>query len=318
MKRTAKWLIAALILILAGGAVFCIAMAKMNWSFKALDNVLYKTDVYPVEGAFTDISVTVYTADVRFEPASDGTCSVVCELPEGQNCAVSVSGGTLTVTAESPHGWLSLLRFTTRSPKITVYLPEKAYGRLTVNSRTGDVHIPDTFTFTALNGESHTGSIVCGASVSGPVKITTSTGDVRLEGMLAQSIDLFTSTGDMTVRSVEVSGDITVHVSTGEVRLTDVKCRNASTDGSTGDAIFKNVLATEHIRMERTTGEVQLDGCDAATLTLKTSTGDIRGSLLTGKSFVTKTGTGDVYVPRTEGGLCEAATSSGDIRITVG
>lgn len=318
MKSSAKWLIAALILILIGAGVFYYCMDRTGWNFEALDTEKYTTETYTVEDRFTDISVTASTADVRFEPSGDETCRVVCELPESAALSVTVQNRTLTVETEPAHGWLSSIRFSSRSPKITVYLPGSAYGRLTVQTKTGDTAIPRSFAFESVELASHTGSFTCYAAVSGAVRITTSTGDARLESMRAGSLTMDTNTGDMTVRAAEVDGDITIRVSTGEVLMTDVTCRSLFTDGSTGDARLSHVAAKERMQIERTTGDIRLEQCDAETLLLKASSGDIRGSLLTGKTFVTNTGTGDVHVPATAGGTCEITTGTGDISITVG
>jgi hypothetical protein len=43
----------------------------------------------------------------------------------------------------------------------------------------------------------------------------------------------------------------------------------------------------------------------------------VKGSLKSGKTFVTKSSTGSVSVPSTTGGKCDVATSTGNIKITV-
>ena len=130
------------------------------------------------------------------------------------------------------------------------------------------------------------------------------------------TIDIATSTGDITIAGVTCEDDIVINVSTGKANLTDIKCKSFISDGSTGDFSLKNVIATEKFSIERSTGDVKFDDCDATEIWVKTDTGDVTGNLLSEKIFITQTSTGDVLVPKsTNGGKCEITTSTGDIYI---
>ena len=63
----------------------------------------------------------------------------------------------------------------TRSPKVTVYLPEDEYDALAISESTGDINLKNVL------AKSDTGDIHVPEEVSGgKCKITTSTGDIRI------------------------------------------------------------------------------------------------------------------------------------------
>ena len=64
--------------------------------------------------------------------------------------------------------------------------------------------------------------------------------------------------------------------------------------------------------------KLRCDRSAPAELFVETDTGDVRGSLLTEKTFIVQTDTGSVDVPETTtGGKCEITTDTGDIEIEI-
>lgn len=125
------------------------------------------------------------------------------------------------------------------------------------------------------------------------------------------------STGDVDIEKLSaISLDITL--STGDVYLSDVTCKNFATNGNTGDVCLKNLSVAKKLWVTRSTGDIEFVDSDAFEIFVKTDTGDVEGSLLSSKNFITESDTGRVLVPKsTEGGLCEIATDTGDIKIEV-
>ena len=145
-----------------------------------------------------------------------------------------------------------------------------------------------------------------------------STGDIYVESISANSLDITVSTGKVTVSNVTCDADMTIGVSTGNTYLTDIVCKNLISTGSTGDLSLKYVISTEKISIERSTGDVTLDRSDATEIFITTTTGKVEGSLLANKIFIANTNTGHVDVPSSvTGGKCEITTCTGDIKITI-
>jgi len=242
---------------------------------------------------------------------------VLCYEPVNAKHSVTVEDGTLSINVVDERKWYDYIGINFGSPKITVYVPQARYDALCVKASTGDVEIPEGFRFESMDISVSTGDIKSYA-ISLTMKLKTSTGDIRVENVFTDMMELSATTGKVTVTDVVCEGDVKVKVSTGKATLTGIQCKNLNTTGSTGNISLKNVMAEEKFFVERTTGDVKLDGCDAGEIFVQTDTGDVTGSLLGEKVFITETDTGSVSVPKTgTGGRCEIITSTGNIKITI-
>ncbi len=302
----------ALGLFVVGGAV-----VASGGDFSKLGTSTFQTNAHEIIEEFSSISIESDTADVRFLPANDGKCKVVCFERESVKHSVSVSEGVLTVKAVNNREWYEYL-MSIGKDTLTVYLPQSEYGALKIASDTSDIEIPQNFRFNSVEIDVSTGDVECFASVTGALKIKTSTGDIEVEGITAGSMELSVSTGEVSVEDIACSGDLKITVSTGKTKLENVTCKDLFSKGSTGDITLKNVIASEKFTIERSTGDVRFERSDAAELFIKTDTGDVKGTLLSEKTFEAKTDTGGVSVPKDgTGGKCEITTDTGDIRIEI-
>ncbi len=318
-KKTKVWLIVAAFLVVIGLIISAAAMTGIGWKFSQLGTGKYETNTHEINETFRNISIRTDTADISFVLSKDDKCKVVCCELENSKHSVCVQDGTLSVIEVDEREWHEYISITTDTPKITVYLPEGAYGMLSITESTGDIQIPKDFTFVSVDISASTGDITVSASASELIKITTSTGDIGIDHISAGAVDLTVSTGRVTASDVICDGDMKIGVSTGKANLTDITCKSMFSNGSTGDISFKNVIATEQFSIERSTGDVNFDVCDAAEVFVKTDTGVVSGSLLSEKVFIAQTDTGSIDVPKTTtGGKCEIITNTGDIKITLG
>lgn len=298
-KNTGKWLIAAACLVGIGIIIMGGAMTMLNWDFRKLSTVKYETNSYVIHNAFTDISLNTNTADILFTPSEDGSCKVICYEDANLKHTVTAEDNTLKIQLVDQRKWFSYIGIHFGSPKITVYLPAGEYGALNIQTSTGDTEIAKDFQFNSID-------------------ISQSTGDVINYASAADSIQIKTSTGKITISDIHCEGDVTTGVSTGKTHLLNINCQNLFSNGNTGDASLKNVICSDKLSIERSTGDIMLDGCDASEISIQTDTGDVKGSLLSDKVFIASTDTGRVDVPKTvSGGKCEITTDTGNIKITV-
>lgn len=339
MKRTVKlWLITAAALLLLGCILFGGVMMRLNWDFTKLSTTRYETNRYEITEDFHSISINTDTADVRFVPSADASCSVECyEEIDGRH-TVEVKDGILVIEEVNTKQWFGYIGIGFDSPKITVTIPEGAYEELTVRTDTGDLTLPRELSFGGIDVEGSTGDVTLFASSSGLIRVKADTGSVFAEEISAGALDLSVSTGNVTLTRISCANALSVRVTTGDATLTDVTCQSLTSKGSTGDLTLKSVLAEGSFSIERSTGDVhlrqsyaaellietdtgdvKLEECDAEELHIKTDTGDVTGSLLTEKIFLVDTDTGRKDVPySTTGGKCQITTDTGDIRIAIG
>ncbi len=315
-KTTIFWLLIATALVLTGCILFGVAMFRLDWNFHMLSTVTYETNEYASLEPFYNIVIVTDTANVNLVAAEH--VSVTCYEQENAKHTVSVRDGTLFIELCDKSKWYDHIGINFDRPVIHLCLPGGQYGTIRIEGSTGDVVIPDAFSFDELEICQSTGDVRCDASVIGTAKIHTSTGNIRVENVSVGAMSLWVSTGEITVADLVCAGDLRLRVSTGKAKLSNVSCKNLISSGDTGDLSLNAVIAVESMTIERSTGDVAFDRCDAAQLTIVTDTGDVTGILLSPKIFLCETDTGRVEVPKTTtGGTCQITTDTGDIRITI-
>lgn len=297
-KSTKTWLIIATFFVVIGGLIFMGLMQSVKWDFSKLSTVKYETNSYEIQEEYKNISIVTDTSDVEFVISENAKSTVVCYEQTKMKHLVSVKEHTLTIEIQDTRKWYEHIGISFGSPKITVCLPKKEYGELSVRCDTGDISVNEQFAFERIDILGSTGDVINRASASEDIKLKTSTGRICVENVSANNIDLAVSTGDVSLKKVT--------------------CQSLVSKGSTGNILLEGVIAKESISVERNTGNVKLEGSDAVDIQIKTSTGDVKGTLLSEKVYIVETSTGDIKVPKTtKGGTCEIKTSTGDIKISV-
>lgn len=278
-KSTLVWIIVAIISVVVGIFGTLITLSTTNFSFIALNGEKYTITTHTVSKEFEEIYINTDTADVIFVYSTDGSCRVECHEDVNLSHNVSVDNGKLSIEIEDTRNWYDHISIWSPELKITVYLPKREYAELNITAGTSDIYLSRDFTF--------------------------------------DTIDINVSTGDIVLANI-VANEINLSLSTGDIELTDVTCASLTSNGTTGDIELTRTVASEKFNLKRNTGDVYLYDCDANEIYIVTSTGDVKGSLLTNKSFATNTHTGDISVPPSvSGGVCNISTDTGDIFIKI-
>lgn len=277
------------------------------------------TNTYDINDAFNKFDIDLTTSDLSFEKAIDGKAKVVCVEREKQYHEVKVVNNVLSIQYQETTKWYEkLFSWDFGKRTVTVYLPETTYDVLDIKSSTGQINIPNGFTFSELAVKLSTGDVDIAADVTGKVGIKSSTGNIKLSKANPDQIEIEASTGNINVIDVNATNNASLKASTGYIKTDNFKAKNLNVKVSTGDVTLKNTVIAEHLEVNTSTGDVNFDASDANTIKVKTDTGRVRGTLLTDKIFYTSTDTGKVDVPKsTTGGLCEIETDTGDIKITI-
>ena len=332
-----KLLIISVILIALGGCIFVGAMAAGGWNFSEIGSGSMQTNTHTVEEDFESILLDTETADISFLPAEDGVCRVVCYEREKEWHTAEVTDGRLEIKLCDERKWYEHISFGFKSPKITVYLPKTEYKALNIDESTGDIRLPQGFSFESAKIEMSTGNLHLGASVSGEAKIKSSTGNVSLTAASLGSLDVELSTGNVHLDNLTVIGSIRVKKSTGALHATAISAVDISVVGSTGNVTLKEVRSSGTVTVDVSTGKVSLtdttaerftlstdtgdvifNSSDAKRINVSTDTGDVEGTLLSPKLFSTSTDTGKVSVPSSSGTEpCIIETDTGDINISI-
>ena len=317
-KNTKIWLIIAIFLMLIGYIFFCGTMNKLKWDFTKLSTIVFETNEYEIYDNFKDIKIITDTANIEFVTSEESNSLVICDEQKNVNHLVKVKDDTLLIEVHDNRKWYEHIGINFSTSKITIYLPENDYGKLLVESSTGNINIPKSFKFKSIDILVSTGDIMNYASVYDNIKIKTSTGNIRVENISANMLDFSTSTGNIDVVNVNCYSDINVNVSTGKTNVTNANCKSIISSGSTGNVSLNSVIAIEKFWVKRSTGDVSFKDCDANEIYINTDTGDVQGNLLTDKVFFVQSDTGNIDVPKTiSDEKCEIITDTGNIKITI-
>ena len=316
-KRPIAWLIAAIVLVLAGGILFASAMVAIGWDFARFNTAEYETNTHEIREKFENISIETDTADVLFALSEDGKTIVECVKETKLKHSVKAENGTLEIKCTDTRKWYEHIGIKLQTTKITVYLPAGEYAALSVKATTGNTEIAKDFKFDSIDISATTGDIKNAASASGDIRINTTTGDIHMENVSAKNASLSVSTGRITVIGLVCENDFHNKVRTGDTKLSNITCANLFSEGTTGYLALKNVLASEKFSIRRDTGDVTFEDCDAGEIFVKTDTGKISGTLLSEKDFSScRSDTGSLRVPKNgSGGKCELVTDTGNITI---
>ena len=308
MKKTIIWIVIIFFLVLVVGIILGSLITTEQ----------LETNEYEIKDNFKDIKITTDTADIMFVTSEQSNGLVVCDEQKNTNHLVEVKENTLFIDVTDNRKWYEHIGINFSTSKITIYLPKNEYGELLIESSTGDINIPKNFKFESIDILEDTGNITNYASVYKNIKAKTSTGNIHIQNVFANIIDLSTSTGKVDIIDVNCSDDIKINVSTGKTNIVNTNCKNLLSKGSTGNISLKNVIATEKFSIERSTGDVKFKDSDASDIFVRTDTGNVTGTLLTDKVFFAETDTGNIDVPKVIADeKCEVITDTGDIKITV-
>ena len=316
--KTKGFIITAIVLIAVGLIVFCVAGAQCHWDLSKLSTGSYETTVHTLSDNFLHFAFDIDTADIRFVPSIDMRCRVECYEDVNVRHTVSIQGDTLVIQTEDERAWYEYIGFYWDSPVITVYLPKAQYGALSISASTGDISIPEEFSFESIDVNISTGDIYCSASASGRIYGKTSTGDIRMENSSAQSIELSTTTGMMLLTNVYCTEELSLNITTGDTKITNTSCTYFSSTGDTGDLHMQSLHAIHSTDIERSTGDVIFDLLSCPNVVITTDTGDVEGRLVSNAIFDVESNTGHIDIPPSRlYGKCKIRTDTGDIKITI-
>lgn len=315
MKKSTKiCFIIASLMVLLGGSLFAAAMSVNNWDWMTLSTDNFVTNTYEVSEEFSGISIITNTADIKLLPSNDGACRIVCYESEKEKHTVRVVDGELVINLESTKAWYDYISVVNGSPTLTVYLPEEEYGKIYIKESTGDIEISKEFTFESAEIKTSTGDVKYCAATRGELSITADTGDIFIQNISAEKINISVTSGRVEAFDVSCTGDLRINVNTGKTKLTRLKVGSLHSNGASGDITLTSVIVAGKIDISRDTGDVKFEHSDADNIYVRTDTGDVRGTLLSSKMFFVHSDTGVERVPKcNSGGICEVNSDTGDI-----
>ena len=314
MKRS------VLILLIISIALVIIGTLLMTIGFKEFDINKYSGSnkivqkEYEINETIENINIDVETSDINIIKSNIN--KVECFENEDLYHKVTVSENTLNIELVDERSAKKFF-FGSSNFTINIYLKEETLNELNIDLSTGDIKINENLSFNNIDIKVSTGNIFAKCIVNDAMIIKGTTGDVKLNNLNPNYLEIETSTGKVEVNNSKVDTTLKIKTTTGKCSLENIECNDLVIEATTGKTYLNNVNASESINITKGTGDVIFTNIDSPNIKIKATTGDIKGSVKTAKSFYAHTTTGKVSVPKTTGSVCEIETTTGDIEITI-
>lgn len=257
-------------------------------------------------GEITALCIDCDGQDVYIRPSADRNCRVSCTGFGGTEYSVELVNGVLFVTSKGETLESVFLRLFAGEAKVTVELPpqyfHEPYESLEVSTASGDILVEEGLIFQRCDLTASSGDVSFLADVWGRMNIETSSGDIKL----ADSSSAF---------SVH---QVTLSTSSGDIRVEGQNAFSLSAQNASGDVTLDSCEIYE-LTVSCTSGDVELRYVDLESCNLQTISGDVSAGIGKTMDFHCSTTSGDIDIPppATKGGLCQITTTSGDIRVWI-
>lgn len=307
------------VLIAVGLILALVAFAGMKFDFRRLDTTRTEEQSYTIKESFRSIHIEGAECDIRLLPSEDKLCRVECIESSRIFHKVAVEGDTLTIERVDRRRWYEHFGFQWGRTEVKVFLPQREYEALYAKTLSGDMEVPEGFTFTRAEANTASGEVSFSAVVKGELTVKTVSGDIYAGHTAPERLSLQSTSGEVTVDTIKQETELSVQTTSGDIELRNITCRNISAESTSGEIRLSRLYASEKIRIESVSGDVELRDCDGDSLSIRNTSGEVSGRLATEKIFITDTVSGRVDVPRSvSGGICEVKTTSGNIEFTIG
>lgn len=313
-KSTIIALVVALAMIVIGTVISALAIGAAKGDFNTFSTVNYEEKVYEITEDFNSIDIDESDCKIIFARSDDGICRVECAENENSWHEVEVKDGTLCITAfDKPMAHIGIMG---NKQPMTVYLPKTEYDRLTVDSTSGSVNIPEGFTFTDAEVECTSGSIKFMADVVSAADIHTSSGSVAASGMNCESLDVSSTSGSIKVGIVSASDSISVSATSGSIGALGLNAANNLTIKSTSGSIVFDQIHAGALTVSASSGRIEAADVNADSAEFETTSGSItlNGTKFTGTLSVNAT-SGSTNLTDTIADSMKVTNSSGSIKL---
>lgn len=312
--------IIAVVLIVIGCTISFCSLAYVDFDMKHFNNFKYVSSTYDITEPFEDISIDTGSIDVNFVPSKDNRCKVECKETDKQSHYIHVENNTLMIEEENTGDWFDNIHigFYWENTHIDVHLPENIYNNLYISGRSGNIYIPDNFSFNKADITISSGEVNFAGDVKNDLSVSATSGDIKLINVKAQNIESSITSGDIECYDLLCYNRMNMSATSGDISLERCNSDYFYSKVTSGDTELDECNIGLDMSIEAKSGDIDIYRCDAQTLDLESKNGDITGVLLTDKIFYAESQNGDVDIPRTmSGGRCEAHTKNGDIEFTV-
>ena len=223
---------------------------------------------------------------VRFKTVSKDRLTIEIELPETWlvDLELSTKIGAITLEHDTQFTYKNLdINSNTGSISVENVVADSFVGHVD----TGAITLRNASINGNVLAESSTGTITLNTVSGVNFDLSTSTGSIQATGITGNDLDADVSTGRVTASDLTLTGDLKLNTSTGDLILSDFIADSITLSTSTGEMkVTVETVSLYNFDLKTSTGKVYVDGDNQGTrhtsssgtvdLDATASTGDIR------------------------------------------
>ncbi len=236
MKLSTKVaLILALILIVAGAALFFGAASTMNFDLRKASMTAMVTNTYDITDEFTSISVNAGECTVNLLPSEDNTCKVVVLESKKVHHTVNVAHDRLIINRLDERNLIDYIGLYFYPLEINIYLPQKELDNININIDSGTIDI-NGVTCQEVTATMVSGSILLSNCYADIVDLETTSGYIGLFNSDGKSIAMKAVNGSINA-NLQSGKTFSVRTTSGSITVPP----DSSPDTCTATTVIGNI-----------------------------------------------------------------------------
>lgn len=269
--------------LLAAGIVFSLVTVVMHPTEKAFAEKLGLEDYsceFTADIENLDVSIKD-SGEIKIVPSEDGKARLEVENADMDMLEIrdGNTGGVTYSYEDKGFGKKFLMNssfLNVRYPraKFTLYVPEKEYVDIHVDTVIGDLNF-DGITSESLELKSNVGKISVKNCTTGKLDIAANLGDIYMEKTVfdSESSNIKADCGNISMKDVR-GGNTTVDQSLGNITIADSTFAELLAYNSCGDVDMDNVTVSGRLKTEISLGAADLSNVEAASVKADLDCGD--------------------------------------------
>ncbi len=288
--------------LLGGLALLLASFWMIGFDFGKLNGDVYVSKEQIVTEAFEHIDIEQIDQDIRILPATQGECKLTWRESEKLPVSVKVEDGTLCITQADERRWWDNIGIhfgDSEETGLTLYLPEGEYGKLVLESVSGDIFASKELSFSEAVMYTTSGDVSCNAQTRAGLRITTVSGEIHADHVLGGAVVLESTSGDISL-SNSTPNTLKINTTSGDMELATLTVQGS-------------------VQLDASSGDIDLKRLQAGEINIEVISGDVEGTLIGNYRFSAQSTSGNVRVPVSDPNAapCNIKTTSGDIDVSL-
>ncbi|MBR1824559.1 MAG: DUF4097 family beta strand repeat protein [Ruminococcus sp.] len=204
-----------------------------------------------------NISIELGSGDLNIIKTTDKQIKIDAKnVPE--DFKAEMVGDTFTVKSTKVKSfWLAVPYLTSQNTRVDIYVPEKEYNKLFINSGAGDIRTAD-MKFKDVELKKGAGDYDIAKINCDTLKLTTGAGDNKFTDINCGSFSIEAGAGDLTIETLNCKGVMDIESGAGDLEISNAVTGGFKLDKGAGDATFNGTVNGD-IKIDSGAGDLEIN-----------------------------------------------------------